>query len=225
MVRTVHSFVDLAAQYGPYALLALAALLYILEGLGLPLPVEIPLVIVARLVVEHTIQLRTAIVLAWITTVAGNTAGYFLGRVGGRPLLYQLAVRFHIPESSVEKAEGWFKRHGLKLVIGTRWINWGFAQNIWLTGISRVPFVRFLTLMAINDLLWAVAYNWVFVNFFELIRFTFHRYEREALLILLAVGLIGVGIWVVRRKRRLPVAPADSDPGNTTGDHDYTDLV
>lgn len=202
MIRSVHWLADLAAQYGLIALLVLAGLLYFLEGVGLPLPVEIPLIMAARLVIAGEIHLGGAIALAFFCTVAGNGLGYLIGRIGGRPLVYEVARRFHVREETLVKAEDWFARHGLKLVLGTRWINWGFAQNIWLSGMSRMPFLRFFIPIVINDMLWAVVYTWLWVRFFSLIRAAFHRYEAEVLVVLLALAAVGGLVWLVRRRGR-----------------------
>lgn len=202
MDRSVHHWLRDPASLGPLAWLVLAGALFLVEGLGLPLPVEIPLVITARRVLEGDLSVGAAIALAFISTVIGNVLGYLIGRLGGRPLVWEIARRFHVSEETLLKAEDWFVKHGLKLVLGTRWINWGFAQNIWLSGMSRIPFLRFFIPMAINDLLWAVVYTWLWVRFFSLVRHAFHAYERQALWALLVLGVAGVVWWTLRHRRR-----------------------
>lgn len=209
MVRDLTWLGELATQYGPEAWLALAGLLYFAEGVGLPLPVEIPLVIVARRVIAGDLSIAAAIILCFIFTVIGNVVGYLLGRLGGRPLVWEICRRFHISETTLLRAEDWFLRHGLKLVLGTRWINWGFAQNIWLSGMSRIPFLRFFIPMAINDLLWAVVYTWLWVHFFALIKAAFQQYERPALALLLVLAFIAFAIWGLRRRRLHDTPPPE----------------
>lgn len=135
--------------------------IFFLEGFGTPLPVEIPLYIIGRQVHDGRSLYWQMVLLMWLTTVAGNTVGYVIGYYGGRPLMMRVASWFRVNPASLERMETWFRRYGLWLTLGTRWLNWGFAQNMWLCGITRVPFPRFLAVMAVNDLAWAMAWTYV----------------------------------------------------------------
>lgn len=136
-----------------------AGLILLLEGMGVPIPVEIPLGIVGLRVASGDNGYWEMVLLLWLCTTAGNTLGYALGAYGGRPLALKLMGWFRVREELWQRLEQWFHRHGLKLVLGIRWINWGFAQNMWLCGIARVPFWRFIAVVAINDFVWAAAWT------------------------------------------------------------------
>ncbi len=185
-----------------------AGLIFFLEGIGVPIPVELPLGVVGLRMARGESTHWEIVLLMWFTTVAGNTAGYFLGYYGGRPLALKLLSWFRIKQEVWDRIETWFRRHGLKVVVATRWINWGFAQNMWLSGITRVPFGRFFLVMVVNDFLWAVAWTWVAHTAVFYVRrsgqFLHHSTLRVGLAAL-AVVSAGVGIWyLVRwiRKRR-----------------------
>lgn len=185
-----------------------AGLIFLLEGIGVPIPVEIPLGIIGFRMVHGGASYWSMVMLMWMSTNVGNTIGYFVGYYGGRPMALRLLGWFRIKPELWEKTETWFQKHGLKLVLVTRWINWGFAQNMWLCGITRVPFGRFFPIMVVNNLLWAMAWTLVareamryFRRGFEIL----HDRTIQAALGALAVVLIGGLIWwVVRGRRKSP---------------------
>jgi len=186
--------------FGTSGLLGFAGLIFALEGMGVPVPVEIPLYIVGVMMSRGTFTFGHTVLLTWVATVLGNSAGYLVGYYGGRPLILALLNWLRIPIGHFETVEHWFNKYGLTLALGTRWINWGFAQNIWLLGITRYRFATYFAVMAINDLLWAMAWNWVALHFVRHLHLL-GRFQRPLLLVVLAVVAVGVGIWLWRRRR------------------------
>lgn len=138
-----------------------AGLIFLLEGLGAPVPVEIPLGIIGLRMAHGLNSYWQMVLLMWLSTAAGNSLGYLVGYYGGRPVVLKMLAWFHIKEETWQRVDAWFRTHGLKTVLATRWINWGFAQNMWLCGITRVPFLRFLAVMTVNDFFWAMAWSWL----------------------------------------------------------------
>ena len=184
-----------------------AGLIFMLEGIGVPIPVEIPLGIVGLRMVRGESTYWEIVLLMWLSTVLGNTIGYVLGYYGGRPLALKLVSLFRITPDLWHKAESWFKQHGLKVVLATRWINWGFAQNMWLCGITQVPFGRFFVVMVVNDFLWAMAWTWVARTAVIYLRragavFAFlHTSTQRVALITIGVVLLVMGIWFLLRRK------------------------
>jgi membrane protein DedA with SNARE-associated domain len=161
-------FPHLVSRVGLHGL-HLAAVILFLEGIGIPIPVEIPLGTLAYYIAHDRTHALTGILIMFISTILGNLVGYALGYWGGRPLALRLFRLFGLKEETWKRMESWFHRHGMKAVVVTRWINWGFAQNMWLCGITRVPFRRFFPVMLINNLLWATG--WIYFSSFLLIFF------------------------------------------------------
>lgn len=183
-----------------------AGLIFLLEGLGAPLPVEIPLWIIGmRMSPPHPLNSYWDMVFfMWGTTVVGNSLGYVLGYYGGRPMVMKLMSWFRIRQEQWERVEGWFQKHGLNLVVFTRWINWGFAQNMWLCGITRVKFGRFFAVMAVNDFLWAMAWTWLARSALTAFRRHSTRYLHSNTMRIglgaLAATLIILGVWMIIRR-------------------------
>lgn len=189
-----------------------AGLILALEGIGVPIPVEIPLGIIGLRMAQGYNTYWQMVWLMCLASMFGNTIGYVIGYYGGRPLALKLIGWFRINPDHWYKVENWFRVHGLKLVVATRWINWGFAQNMWLCGITRVPFWKFFAVMAINDFLWAMGWTWValkamaFVHRSHRLEFLHHSTIRVGLAVL-ALVVVGVGTWFlirwVRKRRAL----------------------
>jgi hypothetical protein len=62
-------------------------LLVMLESSGVPLPGETALITAAVLASQHRLQIEHVIALAAAAAIAGDNAGYLIGRKGGRWLL------------------------------------------------------------------------------------------------------------------------------------------
>lgn len=187
--------------------LPVAGLIFLLEGVGVPIPVEFPLGIMALRIARCGNTFWEMVWLMWATTVLGNTIGYAMGYYGGRPLALKLIGWFRMKPETWDKLEGWFRRHGLKVVVLTRWINWGFAQNMWLAGITRVPVGRFTVVMLVNNLLWAIGWTWLTVTAAtyltrrRILHFL-HDSTMRAGLAAVAVILAGLAVWYFRRWRQ-----------------------
>jgi membrane protein DedA with SNARE-associated domain len=185
-----------------------AGLIFFLEGFGTPIPVEIPLGIIGFRLARG---LNTYWEMVWLmfgSSLAGNIVGYAIGYYGGRPLALKLTRKFGVNDELWEKIEAWFRRWGLLLVIGTRWINWGFAQNMMLCGITRVPFRTFLFVLVVNDFLWAMAWVWVaHAAVVQLRRIQIlHDYPTQIGWGAVIVIAISVSIWLIwKRFRRVSV--------------------
>jgi membrane protein DedA with SNARE-associated domain len=190
-----------------------AGLIFLLEGIGAPIPVEIPLGVIGLRVAEGVNSYWQMVMLMWLTTVVGNSIGYMIGYFGGRPMALKLLSWFRIKAETWDNVERWFNQHGLKLVIATRWINWGFAQNMWLCGITRIPFRRFFTIMVINNLLWAMGWTWLAVHAMTYLsrgqgfRLLHEKTVEVAVTAILLAALSLFVWWLVRKRGQSPNEP------------------
>src|SRR5213593_4541453 len=92
----------LVASSGYVVLFVLVAL----ESLGLPLPGETALLTAAALAAAGHLSLVGVIVAAAVGAIAGDTAGYWIGRTGGLPLVRRYGRLLHLDESKLSRARG-----------------------------------------------------------------------------------------------------------------------
>lgn len=134
----------------------------LLEGIGLPFPVEAAFLGVGAVLRTGHVSLGHAVIACWCGAVAGNLIGYGAAVWGGRPVLERLMRLFRLKPERMRRLELWVQRNGLTALLITRLTHWGFAPALWLAGIMRLPWLHVLSVMLIGDLLWVLA--WVLVG-------------------------------------------------------------
>lgn len=188
---------ELLTAYGPYALFAAFAAL----GMGIPVPMLVLFGSLGILVESGSLSHRQAVWLVFLATVAGDTASYLLFYFAGQLLLERILQRFPALQPQVERVEYWYRRYGPLAIILFRWINWGQGQVIWLSGLTRLPAVRFFPVMAAVNLAWAAAWSYVGIGSIGVIR---HLAPWAAAALLLLVAILALGAYLIYR-RRLPL--------------------
>src|ERR1700757_3666410 len=135
------------------------------ESLGIPVPGEIALVTAAVLAVQH----RMALSPAWIAVaasagaIAGDSAGFTIGRRYGRSLFSRLGRRFprHFGPGHVALAERVFTRHGVWAVFFGRFIALLRIFAGPLAGSLHMPYDRFLLANASGGIIWASGITYI----------------------------------------------------------------
>jgi membrane protein DedA with SNARE-associated domain len=136
--------------------LALLFLLVALESSGIPLPGETSLVTAAILAAQGHYSLVAVIAVAAAAAIAGDNAGYWIGRKGGRALLPRVPLVGMYFERALPPSERFFRRHGAKTVFLGRFVAVLRVTAAWLAGISRMPWWRFLVWNASGGICWAM---------------------------------------------------------------------
>lgn len=198
-------FFHLTKRFGPLGVF----LGFTLEGFGLPVPMELLYSIVGNMINQGRIHYWQGTLIAFAGTLVGNSIGYYIGFRGGRALTGYLAKVFNIPDESLCKFEGWFKKHGLKALFAIRWTGLGYAQLTWFCGLERVPFLRFLAVAAIADLLWAAFWTYSGHRLTGL----FHTVFQPKVLLTISILVFVVGGYViVGRIRKIRAQECDKQP-------------
>jgi membrane protein DedA with SNARE-associated domain len=97
------------------------------------------------------------ITVAAVAAIIGDNIGYWLGREGGRRLLYRYAPLRRIAERVLPPAERFFERHGGKAVFLARFFGGVRVTGAWMAGITRMSWWRFLFWNAAGGIVWATA--------------------------------------------------------------------
>lgn len=155
-------FASLAPVLDHYGYLAVASLV-LLEDFGVPVPGET--ILIAAAVYAGTGQLNVALVavIAVVAAVIGDNIGYGLGRWGGRRLVVRFGRYVLLTEKRLDAAQGWYERHGGKVVVVARFVEGLRQANGWVAGITQMRWASFLAFNAVGAVLWVGV--WVSVGY------------------------------------------------------------
>lgn len=128
-----------------------------LESAGLPLPGETTLLAASYLASIGQLSLPLVIGAAALGAVVGDSVGYFVGRKGGRRFLERYGRYVGITPAKLEKADGYFARHGGKTVFFGRFVAVLRILSGPLAGASNMPYRRFLTANVAGAVVWAAT--------------------------------------------------------------------
>ena len=129
--------------------------------LGLIMPGETLVAVAGFYCVPGVGNLNIGLVLLLATagSIAGDSAGYWLGRKGGRLLLDRYGKRLKLTEERVAAVEGYFQHHGGKTILVARFTMFLRAFAAFTAGMHRMPYRRFVMSDAVGAALWAAGYT------------------------------------------------------------------
>jgi membrane protein DedA with SNARE-associated domain len=150
-----------------------------LESACIPLPSEIIMPFSGYVVYQGTTNMT--LVGIGIVGALGNLFGsliaYYVGLIGGRPLLERYGKYIFISHNKLELADRWFDKYGYEAVLISRFLP-GIRTFISLpAGIAHMDIKKFVIYTFIGSLPWCFALGYVGVVLgpqWELIRTYFH---------------------------------------------------
>jgi membrane protein DedA with SNARE-associated domain len=172
-----------------------------LESAGAWLPGETALIAAAIYASNGHLSITGVIAVAAAGAIIGDNIGYWLGREGGRRLLYRYAILARFAERVMPPAERFFKRHGGKAVFFARFFGGVRVTGAWMAGITRMTWWRFLFWNAAGGIVWAVGVG--LIAFYgghaaaDVIE-EYGLYGGIAVVVIVAIGL--VALHVLRRR-------------------------
>jgi membrane protein DedA with SNARE-associated domain len=128
-----------------------------LESAGLWLPGETALIAAAVYAANGHLSITAIIVVAAAAAIIGDNIGDWLGRGGGRRLLYKYARLRRLADKVLPPAERFFERHGGKAVFLARFFGGLRVTGAWMAGITRMSWWRFLFWNAAGGIVWAIG--------------------------------------------------------------------
>jgi len=139
------------------------------------------------------------VVLVVAAAIIGDTVGYEVGRHLGTRILDArfLAKRRH----RIGKAQDFLRRRGGAAVFLGRFVAFFRAVMPALAGTSRLPYPRFVVFNAAGGLVWGIGFvmlGYLAGNSYQQVEKTVGR---TAALVVLAVVLVGLLIWRIRKHR------------------------
>lgn len=174
------------------------------EGIGIPLPGETSLIFAGALAASGRLSLAVVLVTAASAAIVGDNAGYWIGRKGGRTVLLRYGRLLHVNDARVQRAQGYFERHGTKTVFVARFVALLRTCAAMFAGVAHMPYRSFVLFNALGGVTWAVFYGslgYVFGHNLPVL-------ERHLRVVGITVGscvaLAALLILLIRRYRRKP---------------------
>lgn len=205
LLHHLHEFV---AHYGYLAVFALVAL----ESAGVPMPGETALVSAAVLAGRGDLHISLVIACAAAAAIAGDNAGYWVGREFGFPLVYRYGSYIRVDEGRLKVAQYLFQRHGGKIVFFGRFVAVLRAFAAFLAGVNHLPWPRFLMFNALGGVIWAT----IFGLGGYLLGQAFEHYARPvgvAALIAAVIGALAASRFIAHHEKLLRAEAEAALPG------------
>jgi membrane-associated protein len=152
----------------------------------------------------------------FLAAVAGDQVGYLFGRRVGPALFKRPDSRFFKREN-VEKAHGFFERHGAKTIVLARFVPIVRTFAPIVAGVSNMRYRTFVTFNVVGGFLWAVGVTLLgyFLGQIDVVE----KNLEIAILAIVAISVLPMALelWKARREKKqhvaLDVAHDLIDPG------------
>ena len=204
-----------------YGYLAVAVLLF-LEDFGVPAPGETVLIAAAVYAGAGRLNLVVVVVVGVLAAIAGDNLGYAIGRYGGRRLVERYGRYVGLTPRRVKAAEGFFARHGGKVIVVARFVEGLRQANGIIAGLSGMRWTRFLAFNTLGALLWVgvwTALGDLAGTHIEAIYAALRRYELYLLAALAVLILVLIGRRVHRTRAQRHAPGSDTDEPTLSQEH------
>ena len=208
MVEHLAGYFTYAIEQGGYIG---AGCLMAMESMVAPVPSELVMPFVGFLVVEEKFSLLAAIFVTSLGSIIGSVVSYYMGYLGGRPVVLTVGRYLLLNHEHLEWTERWFSRHGSWTIFVSRFIPVVRHLISIAAGLGRMRLLPFCVYTLVGATIWnsfllwcgyKLRQNWILVE----------QYSRE-LDMLVAVGLAAVTLWFaavhLRRSRAVGAASGD----------------
>src|SRR5215216_7340847 len=189
---------DIIAALGPIGVGVLVAL----ETLFPPIPSELILPLSGYLASRGRMSLAAVVIGATLGSLAGALALYWAGAALGQKRLRRLAEPTPLVEvDDLERAEGWFDRHGGLAVLIGRVVPVVRSLVSVPAGVERMPLWRFILYTIIGS----GVYNLVLIGLGFVLGSrwkTVEQYSNYLNYAIYAAILVAVGLFALKRVRR-----------------------
>jgi membrane protein DedA with SNARE-associated domain len=132
-----------------------------IESACIPLPSEIILPMAGWMVSRGEFTLIGATLAGVLGCVVGSIVAYWVGVVGGRPLLERYGKYVLISMHDLDVADRWFNRYGEVAILISRMLPVIRTFISLPAGIARMNFGRFVLYTALGSLPWSLALVYV----------------------------------------------------------------
>jgi membrane protein DedA with SNARE-associated domain len=178
--------------------------LVLVESFGVPAPGETAIIAGSALAGSGRLNIFGVALAAFLAAVIGDSIGYWIGRIGGRPLVLRFGRYVRLTPARLDRVEGFMARRGPIMVVVARFVEGLRQLNGIVAGVTRMPFGRFVLFNAIGAALWVGVWSsagYFAGNHLDQISAAIHRYQNWALAVLVVLVAAYV-LYRVRRRRK-----------------------
>jgi membrane protein DedA with SNARE-associated domain len=155
-----------------------------LDNFGLPSSGDIVLFAGGLFANRGHLALPLVVLSGFAGALISDNAVYWIGRVGGRPLIDRILkmrfLHFLVNEKSLSKVERYFENHGGKTVFVGRFGPGLRSMTPLFAGVTRMKYYRFVPYNVAAAAVWSVVYS--------LIGYVFGQYWTELLAVAKSFG-------------------------------------
>ena len=164
--------VELLKDLPAFGVLVFVFCITFVENVFPPSPSDMLLVFCGTLVGLATVGFVPMLLAATAGSIAGFAVMYWVGWKFGHSLVESRKIKF-LPYDAVEKAERWFQRYGMWLIVVNRFLSGTRAIIAFFAGMSSVTLPQTLVLSAISAGAWntilifagaALGKNWMQIH-------------------------------------------------------------
>ena len=194
-----------------------------LEAACIPISSEITFGFAGVLAYQGHLNLALVIIIGSLAELAGSYTSYWVGRLGGKPLVHRLGRYVLVTESDIDRAERFLTGRGAWAVPVGRMLPFVRAFTSIVAGLVRIPAARFGVLSLIGTVIYAAALSSIGYGLGSAWKSVSHGltlvgYVLFALLIIAIVGFVVYRWRQFRREARSGGSgsggPGPSDPGS-----------
>jgi membrane protein DedA with SNARE-associated domain len=199
---------DLIQILTDYPYLGVAAV-FLLCGLGLPLPEEIVLLVAGFVCAKYPEHAELLPMMGWCASaiLVGDMIPFLLGRIFGVRLLRLRWLRYVITKRRLATFDRWFRRRGDMVIVISRFLAGLRMVAFFTAGAMKMRWSRFLLLDGLGIVLLVPLLTWLGYTSAGLIEEmieTVQKVERGLLWGSIAGTLVLAGcLWWWRRRRQL----------------------
>jgi membrane protein DedA with SNARE-associated domain len=125
------------------------------ESAGLPIPGETALIVASGLAASGKLSFPLVILITACAAIIGDTAGYWIGRRGGRKLLTRDGFMADHRRDAVEKADKFFAKYGVFTVFFGRFVIGVRVVAALVAGATHMKYPHFAVANALGAFAWA----------------------------------------------------------------------
>ncbi|MFG2887514.1 DedA family protein [Streptomyces sp. NPDC048297] len=203
-------FADLAPLLDHWGYAAVGGALF-LEDFGVPVPGETVLIAASVYAGAGRLNIVVVALIAFLAAICGDNVGYAIGRFGGHRLVTRYGRYVLLTPERVARAEGFFARHGGKVVTVARFVEGLRQANGIIAGLSEMPWPRFLAFNMLGAALWVGTWVTLGALAGDHIGTLYPAVQRYELYVLAAAAVV-LAALVARHLRRRRTAPASPPP-------------